>query len=218
MIGQDLRIRRITPGAQKALNLIAADVGRPLANIKTNLRLANLETLISGVIESTTPVSREVQDTYGHWYAMKIRPYRTVDNTIHGAVLVLVDIEAAKLSEESAGAWRSFVEPLPDFILSAEPEGKILFVNRTSASLAQEADVGDNIYDHLDPRNHEALRHGIQRVLRTGESAAFQIGAAAGSSWANKIVPIKNKSDGTILALTLITIGREKVRAHKSAE
>src|SRR5204862_6935197 len=33
MLGPDLRIRRFTPAAEKLLNLIPADVGRPIADI-----------------------------------------------------------------------------------------------------------------------------------------------------------------------------------------
>ena len=35
----------------------------------------------------------EVQDRNGKWYSMRIRPYKTTDNKIDGAVLVLVDIK-----------------------------------------------------------------------------------------------------------------------------
>ena len=38
----------------------------------------------------------EVQDRDGHWYRMQIRPYKTTDNRIDGAILSLVDIDALK--------------------------------------------------------------------------------------------------------------------------
>ena len=34
MVGPDLRIRRFTPMAEKLLNLIPADIGRPISDIK----------------------------------------------------------------------------------------------------------------------------------------------------------------------------------------
>src|SRR5262249_12896313 len=36
----------------------------------------------------------------GHWYLMRILPYRTVENVIEGAVLTFVDIAAQKRAEE----------------------------------------------------------------------------------------------------------------------
>ena len=43
---------------------------------------------------------REVQDKDGRWYSLRVRPYLTLDNKIDGAVLVLVDIDALKRSEQ----------------------------------------------------------------------------------------------------------------------
>jgi len=37
-----------------------------------------------------------VQDTEGHWYLMRVRPYRTWDNKIDGAVVSFHDIDAFK--------------------------------------------------------------------------------------------------------------------------
>ena len=39
---------------------------------------------------------REVQDRDGRWHLLRIRPYRTLDNRIEGAVVVLVDIDNLK--------------------------------------------------------------------------------------------------------------------------
>ena len=208
MVGHDLRIRRLTPTAQRVLNLIAGDVGRPLSNIKTNLKISNLEDLISDVIDRMTPVDSEVQDLQGHWYSMRIRPYRTEANKIEGAVMVLVDIDAVKRSEESEAVWRSLVEPLPDFVLSAEPEGKVLFLNRTVASLAQKVAVGENIYDFIDPRDHANLKRCLHKVITTGKPAGFDCARLRGANHlASRINPIK--SQGRVVALTLLTTGRE---------
>jgi two-component system, chemotaxis family, CheB/CheR fusion protein len=34
-----------------------------------------------------------VQDRGGRWYSLRIRPYKTMDNKIDGAVLVLIDVD-----------------------------------------------------------------------------------------------------------------------------
>ena len=33
-----------------------------------------------------------VQDMAGRWYFLRVRPYRTMENKIDGAVLVLIDV------------------------------------------------------------------------------------------------------------------------------
>lgn len=93
MLGNDLRIRRFTPVSEKVMNLISADVGRPITDIKTKLRIPDLRQSVMHVIESLEILESEVEDINGKWYSMRIRPYRTLDNKIDGAVIVLIEVE-----------------------------------------------------------------------------------------------------------------------------
>jgi two-component system, chemotaxis family, CheB/CheR fusion protein len=110
MLGRDLRIRSFTPQAEKVLSLIATDVGRPISDIKPNIHVSDLEALIAEVIDTVSVREREVQDRDGRWYAMRVRPYKTLDNRIDGAVLVLVDIDALKRSEAEIREARDYAE------------------------------------------------------------------------------------------------------------
>ena len=47
---------------------------------------------------------RDVQDREGRWYSMRIRPYRTTDNKIDGAVILLVDIDRIRRGLAGDGA------------------------------------------------------------------------------------------------------------------
>jgi two-component system CheB/CheR fusion protein len=210
MLGQDLRLRRITPAAHSVLNLIDADIGRPLGNIKTNLRTENLDELIASVIDSITPIEREVQDLQGRWYSLRIRPYRTEDNKIDGAVMVLVDVDRVKRGEETEGIWRALVDPLPDFILSGDPEGKVLFLNRTVASLAKQVAVGENIYDFLDRKDHPSLTRCLHKVIASGKAGTFESSGRerGGPGSLTKVSPIK--SQGRVVALTMTTLGPDE--------
>ena len=128
VLGRDLTIRRFTPLAERAFNLLATDVGRPLGGIRHNLlappgvaptgagdSLAlplDLENLIRDVIDTVSVREREVQDRQGRWYSLRVRPYLTLDNRIDGAVLALVDIDALKRSEREAEAARDSAEAI----------------------------------------------------------------------------------------------------------
>ncbi len=96
MLGSDLRIRQFTQAAEKLLNLIDTDMGRPIGNIKPNIEIRNLESEVLQVIDSMTAKSIELQDNQGHWYSVRMRPYKTLDNHIEGAVITFVDIDAIK--------------------------------------------------------------------------------------------------------------------------
>ncbi len=98
IVDNALRVRRVTAPGEKIFNLIATDVGRPLSNIKPNLDIPDLAALIREVIETLSPREREVRDSDNRWHQLRIRPYRTHDNKIDGAVITLVEIDQMKRS------------------------------------------------------------------------------------------------------------------------
>ena len=100
MLGPDLRVRRFTPAAEKLLNLVPADKGRPLTDLKLNLdNLTDLESLLAEVLDTASVKERDVRYKDGRWYSLRLRPYKTVDNRIDGVVAVLVDVDALKRAQ-----------------------------------------------------------------------------------------------------------------------
>jgi two-component system, chemotaxis family, CheB/CheR fusion protein len=73
-------------------------VGRPISDIKPNLKVEDLGGLITSVIDTLTPYEGEVQDGAKRWYSLRIRPYVTLDNKIDCASIVLLDIDSIKRS------------------------------------------------------------------------------------------------------------------------
>ncbi len=100
MVASDLVIRRFTPMAERLFNLIPNDVGRRLSDLNRSTVVPDLDESIHKVVEELVSIEREVQDRHGHWYALRIRPYRTRENKIDGAVMVLVDIDEHKRAVE----------------------------------------------------------------------------------------------------------------------
>ena len=91
-----LRIRRFTPIAEKVFNLIPSDIGRPFSQISPNIVSPELLSMITEVIDSVTPMERTVKDTDSKAYSLRIRPYKSADNRIEGAVVALFDLEPGK--------------------------------------------------------------------------------------------------------------------------
>lgn len=102
MLDAALRIRRFNGGAQRALNLIPSDTGRSIGDLKTTLVLDDLEKIIARVIETLEMKEMEVRDRSGRSHLLRIRPYRTTDNRIDGAVLVLIDVEMLSASRAAS--------------------------------------------------------------------------------------------------------------------
>jgi two-component system CheB/CheR fusion protein len=111
MVDSNLTIRRFTPAARKFFNLIPTDLGRSLSDIKAGFDSVDLDKMILEVIDSLGARECEVRDRAGHWHLLRVRPYRTKDNKIDGAVLALFDIEEFKRSLEhiSELMWSPFL-------------------------------------------------------------------------------------------------------------
>ena len=116
LIGNKLQIRRFNASAAKALNLIAGDIGRPVSDIRPNINVPDLDQMILAVIDSLTIRTQEIQDRHGRWYAMTIRPYKTVDNRIDGALLTLEDINGLKLAMLRVQESRDYAEAVVETV------------------------------------------------------------------------------------------------------
>jgi two-component system CheB/CheR fusion protein len=90
-LDEQMVIRRFTPQAVNIYRLIASDVGRPLADIKSNLYDENVLVRAQAVLETLEPYETEVQTCHQEWYLMRIQPYRTLDDIITGVVLTFTD-------------------------------------------------------------------------------------------------------------------------------
>src|SRR6266542_1935179 len=112
MLDGQLRIRRFTPAAEKLLKLIPTDVGRPIGDLKLNLDCPDLERLIAEVIDTVSVKEVEMRDGAGRWHSLRVRPYKTLENKIDGAVVVLVDIDALKKTEREIEAARDYAEAI----------------------------------------------------------------------------------------------------------
>lgn len=93
MLGQDLRIRRFTPRAEKIFNLISADIGRPLSDLSINVLIPTLEEKILTVLDTLNTLEYEVKDRNGQISSIRIRPYKTIDNKIDGVVIAIMEVE-----------------------------------------------------------------------------------------------------------------------------
>lgn len=116
MLSSDLCIRRFTPTAQRLFNLIPADVGRPISNIRLNIEIPDFETLILQVMDTLNSQEHEVRDGQGHWYRLCIRPYRTAEHQIDGAVIAVVDIDDMKNTLQQLEISRLYAESIVETV------------------------------------------------------------------------------------------------------
>ncbi len=113
MVGRDMRIRRFTRAIEPMLNLIAADVGRSITDLQPQMELPDLRRLLLDAMEGGNRRPRDIRDAHGRWYSLRILPSRGADGKTDGAVLMFIDIDAAKRGLDFAEAIVETVrEPL----------------------------------------------------------------------------------------------------------
>jgi two-component system CheB/CheR fusion protein len=173
IVDRELRIRRFTPMAEKVLNLIAADINRPIAQINPNIDCPDLVNLITDVMDHVTLQQRDVRDAQGRWYSLTVRPYKDVDNRIDGAVLSLFDVDFARRQEATANQARVYARSLLDYtsemVLALDSELKVLDASREflrKFQVSREETVGRSLYE-LGNRQWDIpeLRANLEQVL-----------------------------------------------------
>lgn len=221
ILSGDLRIRRFTPLAEQLFNLIAGDLGRPFSHIQHNLQIANLAEITVRVIDTLNTFKQEVADTNGHWYSLQIRPYKTTDNQIDGAVISLIDIDDMKqnlfLLEESRNYANSIVETVPIPLTVLNPEFQIITSNRAFQMMFVLNRLSDakRIFEVL-PAGSEALslREQLDAVLvRHNTVSNYEIeGVIPSLGWRTLILNaccVDGRESMILLALEDITLRKQ---------
>jgi two-component system CheB/CheR fusion protein len=112
-----LNIRFFTPATKALFSVIPTDVGRPLADLSSLAADSALIADARTVLETLSPLEREIAAQNGAWYIRRILPYRTQDNGVEGVVITFADIterrhaadalEAAKRQAQLANVAKS---------------------------------------------------------------------------------------------------------------
>jgi len=149
-----LRIKRFTPRAIELFNLIASDLGRPLAHITQNFDGSSLSADIAAVMRDLTPIEKEVQTPENRWYTMRILPYRTLDNRIDGAAVTFADVTRLKRLESSLQSAKAYAENIVGTIrqplLVLDSDLRVVSANPAfyqTFKVAPKATVGELLYE-----------------------------------------------------------------------
>jgi two-component system CheB/CheR fusion protein len=133
MVDHELRIRRFTPTAREVSSLLPGDVGRSIDDVKLKVEIDDLPARIHETIDSITPKELEVQGQDGRWFRLNIRPYRTADGRLDGAVLSFLDVDALKRVIEEAEQARDYaqgiVETVPMSLVVLDSSWRIVSAN-----------------------------------------------------------------------------------------
>lgn len=213
-VDYQLRIVRFTPAVTQVINLIPTDVGRPVGHIVSNLSgYDRLVEDIKEVLDTLTLKDIEVQTIKGTWYLLRIRPYRTLENVIQGAVITFTDITEMKRAREilkESEAMRllaAVVHDANDAVTLQDMRGNILAWNPMAERMYgwSEAEALTMNISSLVPKNRkeeemEALKklsqakilepYRTQRLTKEGQIVEVWLTATSLTNEAGKVYAI----------------------------
>jgi two-component system CheB/CheR fusion protein len=218
-----LNIRRFTPTATQVINLIQTDVGRPVGHILSNIvGYDRLLTDTHEVLNTLIPKELEVQTKAGDWYVLRIRPYRTLENVIDGAVLTFFDITEIKKAREALRETdkvrRLAVVVLDshDAIMMQDLEGRILAWNPAAERMygwSEAEALAMNIRNLIPKSQRKEALAVVQQLARAEILAPYSAQRLAKDSrivevWLTATALVKDTGEIYAIATTEREIGQ----------
>ena len=172
-VDHQLRITRFTPAVAQLTNLIPGDIGRPVGHIVSNLvGYDRLSEDVRTVLDTLASREAEVRAKGGPWYLLRVRPYRTLENVIEGAVITFVDVTERKRMEEALRRLMAVVvRDSNDAVTVFDLDGRILAWNRGAELMYgwSEAEALRMTVAETIPENNREEYESLLRRLKSGE-------------------------------------------------
>jgi two-component system CheB/CheR fusion protein len=139
---------------------------------------------VRAVLDSLVPKEVEVQTQTGTWYLLRIRPYRTLENVIEGAVITFTEITEIKKAQEALresevlSRLAVVVRDAQDAITVQDLEGRILAWNPGAERMYgwSEADaLAMNIRDFIPEDRREDALAVLRRLSRAEVIEPYRI-------------------------------------------
>ena len=130
-----LRVMLFTQPATEIFSLIPADIGRPLSDLQSKLRIKDIAETARKVLADLQPIEFEIEAEAGRSYMMRALPYRTADDRIEGIVITFIDITSRLKQEkelrESRDRINEVIDSIGDAFYAVDANWNFIFVNRT---------------------------------------------------------------------------------------
>jgi len=140
--------------------------------------LSNYESLVAdveSVLRTLIPIEAEAKTKDGEWYAIRILPYRTLDNVIEGAVITFVDITSMKKAkdelDESEARFRAIAESLPQLVWTCLPDGSCDYLGPqwvAFTGIPEARQLGFLWLEQVHPEDRAAVKAAWEKALTSG--------------------------------------------------
>ena len=144
-----LNIRFFTPATRSLFNVIASDIGRPLADLQSLAADGALAADAEAVLRDGAPLEREIETAAGAWFTRRILPYRT-HGGVEGVVITFTGITERKQAARALELAKADAE---------------------AANAAKSRFLAAASHDLRHPLQTLALLHGLLAKVATGDKA-----------------------------------------------
>lgn len=161
-----MQIRKFNPAAVKMINLIPADIGRPISHISTNIQQDSLIDDINAVIRQKHTLEKELVLSSGSMCLMKIMPYIRQDKQTDGVVITFVDITAIKeLDMLLKGVFNASTSLIMAFRTVTGHNGNVTDFRLLTSNSAATKLLGKDVLIHRSPSMKQSMPQLMQQGL-----------------------------------------------------
>jgi two-component system CheB/CheR fusion protein len=187
----NLLVRRFTSPTAHLIKLIPSDVGRPITDIARNIDYPELTDDVHEVIRTLVFREKIVAGPGKRWFAVRIMPYRTLENVIDGVVITFTDASARKTAEgalnrqtgefsdfrQQASEFRQLAESLPNLVLGCRADGACEYVGNQWLEYTGLPDtelLGEGWLDTIHDEDRDGVRGLWSDAVKSGHPADLE--------------------------------------------
>src|SRR5262249_2336269 len=150
--------------------------GRDMGDTTPGIRARDRGDRVTDVMWSLSMREWEAQDKRGSWYCLQVRPYRTADNRIDGAVIALMDITSLKRSAAELKIAhddaKTIINTMPIPMLVISSDRRVQMVNESFCNMfksERSKTEGKSLFELDDGQSHiPSLITMLETVLVQG--------------------------------------------------
>ncbi len=214
-----LNIRKFNAAAASTVNLIEADIGRPIHHISNNIKYDHFIRDLQTVLHGNEVMEKEVALTSGKQMLMRMMPYLTQDRYNRGVIISFVDIT---LITNLNNIIRGVLNSNPSVILAFEAvreRNKIVDFRLTTANpaakvlLPEGEPVGLSLLHDVPLLAEEGFFEKFRDLVEKNLTLNTDVYIKVSNSWYNLVAA--RMMDGLVATFTDITtkkISEEKIR------
>jgi two-component system CheB/CheR fusion protein len=170
-LDRQLRLRKFTPKIAETFSLLPQDVGRRIDHFTYTIDHPGLLADLQAVLDDPTPLERQVRDRRGHWFLMRVLPYRA-GLAIDGVVLTLVDLSEVKRAEAEARRkdeqLAGILQHSPNWVFIKDLAGRYVVADDSFRRAVGRDPVGLTDHELFQPETARLVLAGDDRVIAQG--------------------------------------------------